>query len=98
MTYANMVDSDDYKKYRKQAYSKLYCFLELLQKADSLRKIPQVQNFQNLMLRLLNTPDTKLQKIALECILKSDAEKGVLRHYRKLLEGFTDDLKFKDMV
>ena len=40
MTYANMVDSDEYKQYRRQAYSKLYCFLELLQKAESLRKIP----------------------------------------------------------
>lgn len=30
MTFANMVDSEDYKKYRRQAYSKLYCFLELL--------------------------------------------------------------------
>jgi hypothetical protein len=30
MTYANMVDSEEYKKYRRQAYSKLYCFLEML--------------------------------------------------------------------
>ena len=40
MTYANMVDSDEYKQYRRQAYSKLYCFLELLQRAESLKKIP----------------------------------------------------------
>jgi hypothetical protein len=30
-------------------------------------------------------------------LLKSD-EKGVLKVYRKLLEGFTDDIKFKDMI
>lgn len=30
MTYANMIDSEQYRKYRRQAYSKLYCFLELL--------------------------------------------------------------------
>jgi hypothetical protein len=30
-------------------------------------------------------------------LLKSN-EKGVLRQYRKLLEGFTDDIKFKDMI
>ena len=30
MTYANMVDSEEYRKYRRIAYSKLYCFLEML--------------------------------------------------------------------
>ena len=30
MTYANMIDTEQYKKYRKQSYSKLYCYLELL--------------------------------------------------------------------
>lgn len=49
------------------------------------------------MLKLVNSSDTKLQKMALECLLKSD-DKGVLRQYRKLLEGFTDDIKFKDMI
>ncbi len=97
MTYANMVDSEEYKKYRRQAYSKIYCFLEMLSKADNLRKINRLADFQKLMIRLLNTSDNKLQKIALECLLKSD-DKGVLRQYRKLLEGFTDDIKFKDMI
>lgn len=95
MTYANMVDSEQYKKYRRQAYSKIYCFLELLQQADNLRKLSP--SFQSLMLRLINTNDTKLQKIALDCLLKADTV-GVLRQYRKLLEGFTDDIKFKDMI
>lgn len=49
------------------------------------------------MLQLLNTSDSKLQKMALDCLLKSDT-KGVIRQYRKLLEGFTDDVKFKDMI
>lgn len=97
MTYANMIESDDYKKYRRQAYSKIYCFLELLQRADNLKKLPRLSSFQQLMLRLLNTNDNKLQKLALECLLKAD-DKGVVRQYRKLLEGFTDDLKFKDMI
>lgn len=35
--------------------------------------------------------------MALDCILKTDND-GVLRIYRKLLEGFTDDIKFKDMI
>jgi Down-regulated in metastasis len=49
-------------------------------------------------MKLLNTNDSKLQKLALDCLLKSDSEAGVLRQYRKLLEGFTDDIKFKDMI
>ena len=60
MTYANMVDSEEYVKFRKHAYSKLYCFIELFNKADNLKGIPMVQTFQNLMLRLINTSDTKL--------------------------------------
>jgi hypothetical protein len=49
------------------------------------------------MIRLLNTSDTKLQKLALDCLLRAD-DKGVIRQYRKLLEGFNDDMKFKDMI
>jgi len=49
------------------------------------------------MLRLLNSSDTKLQRMALDCLLKAD-DRGVLRQYRKMLEGFTDDTKFKDMI
>ena len=97
MTYANMVDSEEYKRYRKLTYSKLCTFIEILQRAENFKKIPNLPKFQQLMLKLINTSDTKLQKSALECILKSDG-KGVLRQYRKLLEGFTDDLKFKDMI
>lgn len=97
MTYANMVDSEGFKQYRRHAYSKLYCLLELLQQAESLRGIPNLPSFQNLLLKLLNTSDTKLQKMALDCLLKSDSN-GTLKHYRRLLEGFTDDLRFKDMI
>lgn len=50
------------------------------------------------MTRLINTNDTRLQKLSLECLIKTDYKGGILRHYRKLLEGFTDDEKFKDMV
>ncbi len=30
--------------------------------------------------------------------MKSDYSSGILQPYRKLLEGFTDDQKFKDMI
>ena len=30
MTYANMVDSEEYKRYRKLTYSKLCTFIEIL--------------------------------------------------------------------
>lgn len=97
MTYANMLDSEDYKAFRRQAYAKLYCYLELLGKADNLKKIPEKEKLQKLCMRLLNNSDTKLQKLALSTLIACDSE-GTLRHYRKLLEGFTDDQKFKDTI
>jgi hypothetical protein len=45
MTYANMIDSEDYKKYRRIAYSKLYCFLELFRNIDNLLSIPNIKEF-----------------------------------------------------
>lgn len=42
MTHANMVDSEDFKKYRRVAYSKLYCYLELFKTANTLKNIPNV--------------------------------------------------------
>ena len=78
MTYANMVDSEDFKAYRRLAYSKLYTFLELFSQAEHLTKIPDLPKFQQLMLRLLYTSDTKLQKLALNNLIKADKE-GVLR-------------------
>lgn len=60
MTYANMVDSEEFKKYRRMAYSKLYCYLELLKGSDSLKEIPHREEFQKLILQLVNTNDTKL--------------------------------------
>jgi hypothetical protein len=45
MTYANMVDSEEFKKYRKTAYSKLYCYLELIRNSDTLKDIPNKELF-----------------------------------------------------
>jgi len=45
MTYANMVDSEDFKKYRRVSYAKLYCYLEMFKQANSLKKIPNVEKF-----------------------------------------------------
>jgi hypothetical protein len=97
MTIANMVDSESYKAFRRQAYAKMYAYMELLTQAESLVKVPRVVDLQSLMLRMLNTSDTKLQKLVLDVLLKTDSQ-GVLRTYRKMLEGFTDDIKFKDMI
>lgn len=50
------------------------------------------------MMKLINTSDTKLQKLVLECLIKSNYMKGVLTQYYKLIMGFTSDEKFKDMT
>lgn len=50
------------------------------------------------MVDLLSSTDTKLQKNSLECLTKSGFNKGLLIKYAKLLEGFADDEKFKDMI
>lgn len=34
----------------------------------------------------------------MECLIKSGYKNGILHRYRKLLEGFADDEKFKDMI
>ncbi|CDW84473.1 small subunit processome component 20 homolog [Stylonychia lemnae] len=98
MTYANMIDSDQYTKYKRQTYSKLYCYVEIFNRADNLKNMQRLQDFQNIMLKLLVTSDTKLQKLSLDCLIKSEYRGGLLKHYRKLLEGFTDDEKFKDVI
>ena len=46
----------------------------------------------------LNTADSKMQKTALACLIKSGYKSGLMMKYRKLLEGFCDDEKFKDMI
>ncbi len=79
MTYANMIDSEEFIRFKKQAYSKLYCYLDLLNKADNLKSIPKVLDFQALVLSLINTSDNKLQKLALECLIKSEYKQGILR-------------------
>jgi hypothetical protein len=51
-----------------------------------------------LLFKLLNTTDNKMQKCALECLTKSGYKGGLMTKYKKLLEGFSDDEKFKDMI
>ena len=98
MVYANMLDSETHKAFRKQAYSTLSSFLDMLRRSDSLKGVPRLSELQNLLLSLLNSVDTKQQKIALECLIKSGYHHGLLTKYKKLLEGFVDDEKFKDMI
>jgi len=50
------------------------------------------------MVDLLSSADNKLQKNSLECLTKTGYNKGLLIKYAKLLEGFADDEKFKDMI
>ena len=50
------------------------------------------------MYHLLSSTDNKCQKSALECLIKTGYKGGVLKKYVKLLEGFCDDEKLKDMV
>ena len=57
-----------------------------------------MNEFHEIVLNSLYTNDTKLQKMSLDLLIKSDYEYGLLKYYRKLLEGFTDDEKFKDMI
>jgi hypothetical protein len=98
MTYANMLDSEGNRGHRRAARIKMSNFLDVFRKADSLGHAPKVADFQNLLLTLLNTNDTKQQKCALECLVKSGYRRGLMAKYKKLLEGFSDDEKFKDMI
>ena len=98
ITKANMIDSEDYKGFRRQSYSKLYAFIELLNKASNLSKLPSLESLQQLFLDLLTSNDTKLQKHALDCLIKTNYKGGVLKQYSKLLGGLTDDESFKDMI
>lgn len=50
------------------------------------------------MTNLLSSTDNKLQKCALECLTKSGYCRGILTKYKKMLDGFADDEKFKDMI
>jgi hypothetical protein len=92
------MDSDAMKQFRKCTYSGLSAYLELFKRANSLKQMPQIGEFQGLMIDLLSSTDTKLQKNALECLTKSGYNKGLLIKYAKLLDGFADDEKFKDMI
>ena len=92
------MDSESLKQYRRTAYSCLSSYLDLFKRADSLKQVPQIGNFQALLIDLLSSTDSKLLKGALECLTKTGYCKGLLTKYKKLLEGFADDEKFKDMI
>lgn len=51
-----------------------------------------------MLLGLLNTHDVKEQTCVLECLVKTGYQRGLMSKYKKLLEGFSDDEKFKDMI
>ena len=59
---------------------------------------PNVQELQRILVSLLSASEVKTQRVALECLIKSGYHKGLLLKYQKLLDGFIDDEKFKDMI
>jgi hypothetical protein len=98
MLFANMLDSDSHKAFRRQAFSTMSSFLDMFRRSDGLRQVPRIAEFQSLLLTLLNTVDTKSQKTALDCLVKSGYKAGLMSKYKKLMDGFVDDEKFKDMI
>lgn len=93
-----MLDSNSHRAYRRQAYSTLSSYLDTFKRSGSLRQVPRIGELQGLLVKCLNTTDSKLQKCALECLVKSGYKAGLMMKYKKLLEGFCDDEKFKDMI
>jgi hypothetical protein len=98
MTQANVMDSDLLKQYRRTAYSCLSSYLDLFRRGEGLKQVPKIGDFQALLVDLLSSSDSKLQRCALECLTKSGYCKGLLTKYKKLLEGFADDEKFREMI
>lgn len=98
MTHANMLDSESNKGHRRAARTKLSNFLDVLKRAENLGQAPRLAELHSLLLGCLNTTDTKEQKCALECLIKSGYQRGLMSRYKRLLEGFADDEKFKDMI
>lgn len=47
---------------------------------------------------MLSSSEVKTQRTALDCLIKSGYHRGLLHKYQKLLDGFIDDEKFKDMI
>lgn len=92
------MDSESLKQYRRTAYACLSSYLDLFRRADALKQVPEIGSFQALMVDLLSSTDNKLLKCALDCLTKSGYCRGLLTKYKKLLEGFADDEKFKDMI
>ena len=77
---------------------KVHPYLYLLKKQDNLKSIPRLSLLQDILLELISNVDSKLQTSSLECLIKTNYASGLLHKYRKLLEGFADDEKFKDMI
>lgn len=98
MAKANQLESPLNRSHRYQSVATLLAFLELFKCQESLKQIPKVAGLQNVLLALLSSADSKNQKLALDCLTKTGYNRGLLVKYAKLLEGFCDDEKFKDMI
>ena len=98
MEKANLMDGESMKGYRRKAHSAVHSYVEMFRRVDSLKQSPDIGQFQNIMLDLLQATDPKLQSSSLTCLIKSGYRRGILIKYKKLLEGFADDEKFKDMI
>ena len=91
MEKANLMDGESMKGYRRKAHSAVHSYVEMFRRVDSLKQSPDIGQFQNIMLDLLQATDPKLQSSSLTCLIKSGYRRGILIKYKKLLEGFADD-------
>ena len=59
MSRANQVESEANKSHRRQSFSTLSSFLELLRHSDSLKAVPNVQALQRILVGLLSSSEVK---------------------------------------
>lgn len=98
MLRSNLMDGEQVRSHKRVTSQLLSTYLYLLKKQDNLKSIPRLSLLQDILLELISNVDSKLQTSSLECLIKTNYASGLLHKYRKLLEGFADDEKFKDMI
>ena len=98
MSKANQVETEEVRKHRHQSFATLSSFLELFRHASTLKMVPNVQELQRILIKLLAASEVKTQRLALDCLIKTGYHKALLLKYQKLLDGFIDDEKFKAMI
>jgi len=71
ITKANTVESVANKSHRHQSFATLRSFLELFRQSETLKRIPNVEILQSVLLSQLSAGDVKNQRIALECLIRT---------------------------